>query len=625
MVSPSGRKASYVRKRGESADGNVLFSIASTAPVQGGLDAVYFPGNEQVRQTPVRSRAMSGKSGLEDPPGEDGPDSASTASCCSDPSSKSSKDPKWRLEFPKAKAPKPEKARGPLSSRSNWKSLGDRVQVRVGMPQLSGRYHRLPRKLDDDYDVSDEVLGSGCGGRVLLATRKRCPEQKFALKKFRLCGLHGSRYDQLASEVEVFLSLDHPNIARLVDVYEVKDEVSILMECVEGGELFDKLAKIKRFGEREAAQITRQILMALNYMHRRGILHGDIKPENFMCEEKGDCIKLIDFGFSQFVDFAVRLEKPCGTIAYIAPEALELDFSTQNDMWSVGVVVFVLLAGYMPFKGAEKEQLQQIKDGSYNIKEQKWRTVSEEAKRFTWALLRVDPHTRLTAKTALEHSFVAKQGRSTFEFDVTSVVKAAEALCSFARLTSLRRRCLAMASWSLSSQERRDAEKLFLELDASHDGAVTFDSVAMLLEGHIDVSNSNLTTTFKDLDLYGDGTIHCSVFLAAVVLARTKVEHEAFHEVFRRFDTSKAGALTEHNLNEVLGDSFGQKSYLEGEVETYSRGLINEEDFVAFMLGKPLRMYGNDLSLAPEKKLGTNKANPRCREGGDAAACCSIQ
>merc|ERR1719221_439021 len=149
------------------------------------------------------------------------------------------------------------------------------------------------------------------------------------------------------------------------------------MECMEGGELFDRISELKRFGEPDAADAMWQMLLSLNYIHSHGIVHRDIKLENFLYDQKNsDHLKLIDFGFSKMWDPNIKMRISCGTLSYIAPEVLGKCYTSQCDMWSLGVIVFILLAGYMPFSGSEEQQVKNITQGNYKMKTERWHNVS---------------------------------------------------------------------------------------------------------------------------------------------------------------------------------------------------------------------------------------------------------
>jgi serine/threonine protein kinase len=156
----------------------------------------------------------------------------------------------------------------------------ERLEAKTGKIALA-RWHRLPRKLEDDYKITGKILGFGCNGNVIMAQSRQNKNLKFAIKRLKLAG-DANQTAYLKSEVEISLSLDHPRIARLVDVYETDSQLFLVMECMEGGELMDRVKEAKRFSEEEAAHTIWQMLLAVNYLHSHGIVHRDLKLENFL-------------------------------------------------------------------------------------------------------------------------------------------------------------------------------------------------------------------------------------------------------------------------------------------------------------------------------------------------------
>jgi len=159
--------------------------------------------------------------------------------------------------------------------------------------------------------------------------------------------------------------MDHPHVATLVDVYEQKDQLLMVMEFLEGGELLDRIHTDKSFTEDIAANLTSQMLLAINYLHGTKIVHRDIKCENFMFDSVcQDHLKLIDFGFSRYWNGNRKMQLTCGTLPYCSPEVIDKHYTDKCDLWSLGVVVFMLLMGHVPFSGKSAKMVSAIKQGN---------------------------------------------------------------------------------------------------------------------------------------------------------------------------------------------------------------------------------------------------------------------
>ncbi|KAJ9523149.1 hypothetical protein QJQ45_023967 [Haematococcus lacustris] len=227
-----------------------------------------------------------------------------------------------------------------------------------------------------------------------------------------------SRYaagdNSLEREIQVLLKVDHPNCIRLFDVYITPRKVYIVTELVTGGELLDRVTEKGNYSERDAAQLIRQILRGVSYLHAQGIVHRDLKLENMiMSDERDDAdVKIADFGLSKFFSPETVLSTMCGSPQYVAPEVLGVgdglkEYSPAVDMWSVGVILFILLSGYSPFDDDNDAVLfEKIKKGNYDADDPIWENISAEAKDIVAKLLTVDTKKRLTADQALQHPWV---------------------------------------------------------------------------------------------------------------------------------------------------------------------------------------------------------------------------
>jgi len=252
-------------------------------------------------------------------------------------------------------------------------------------------------------------LGSGAFSVVHEAENKTTGE-KVAIKVVKKSNLQGEELITLKREVENLRKLDHPNILKLYDVYETQDEVFLVMELVVGQELFDKIIEKGNYSERDASTIIRQIVAAIDYLHSQGIAHRDLKPENLLTSGEGDreVIKVADFGLSK--DFGDdKLKTSCGSPGYVAPEVLLCDspYDKSVDMWSIGVILYILLCGYPPFFADNDPALfKKIMEVDFSFNGEEWENVSDVAKDLIRKLLTKDPEVRLTAAQLKEHPWV---------------------------------------------------------------------------------------------------------------------------------------------------------------------------------------------------------------------------
>jgi len=263
------------------------------------------------------------------------------------------------------------------------------------------------------YDIR-ETLGTGTFATVKTAINKQSGE-KFAMKiidkqKFLQ---NARRKDALMDEVRVLKSVSHENIIKIHDVFETSKSLYLVLELVTGGELFDRVLK-GALPEATAKNMFAQMLNSIGYLHGQGIAHRDLKPENILLKSAdSDIIKLSDFGLSRILDEGSFMKTVCGTPQYVAPEVLtratKEGYGKAVDLWSLGVILYVLLSGTMPFEEDGQTTLfEKVKKGVFKFPAKQWKGVSEEAKNLIKGLLVVDPSQRLTVQQALEHPWVSE-------------------------------------------------------------------------------------------------------------------------------------------------------------------------------------------------------------------------
>jgi len=258
------------------------------------------------------------------------------------------------------------------------------------------------------YKVGDK-LGEGAFSVVKKGTHVQTRDT-FAIKVVHRAKL--TREDEIAlmDEISVLNNLKHNHIIRLYDVFEEPKHYFLVTEMLEGGELFDRIVAKSYYNEKEARDTCKILFEAMHYCHQRKIAHRDLKPENLllMSSEDDSQIKIADFGFAKIAVTPCSLTTQCGTPGYVAPEILEgVPYDTKADMWSLGVIMYILLGGYPPFiESNQKELFRKIRKGQYEFHEEYWSPVSNEAKDLISKLLTVDPSQRLSSEGALNNSWI---------------------------------------------------------------------------------------------------------------------------------------------------------------------------------------------------------------------------
>jgi len=490
-----------------------------------------------------------------------------------------------------------------------------RARRRMGALSVNGRYHKAPHRLEDNYTLENKTLGTGYSGSVMRCRRKKT-DDRYAVKYFEVRGVDHDKLKELANEVEIILSMDHPNVVRLMEVYETDKGISLVMECCEGGELFARVSQVKVFPEKEAAATTQQMLLALSYIHTEGIVHRDLKLENFMYDQKdSDFLKLIDFGFSKFFQEGQTMDESLGTITYVAPEVLGKKYAQGScDLWSMGVIVFILLSGYMPFMASSDAAIvRAIRRGSYHMHDSRWGGITKAAKDFVRRLLVVDPAMRMTAQEALQHEWLSQVRFADHAADAGLLLPSDEvrqAFIGFAKSTKFHKVCMQMMAWSLPLDERRKLRYTFVALDKTCTGVLKLHELQdFLLDSSMNQDEVAMVLRAMDeVDIDQDGDIHYSDFLAAMMCPRMKLpDDRVLHDAFRRFDVQHRGYLTQRQLEGMLGGLVEHEDieHIFETVDGNHDGHLNLDEFVAYAHGS----FRTERS--PEKTMGKSKSLKR--------------
>jgi len=507
--------------------------------------------------------------------------------------------------------------KGPVPVKTQLSNIRDRTEERMGKLTVTGRYHVTSDGVGmaDEFSIDkSKVLGTGMNGEVLVGKRKS-DGLEVAIKPYPSVGINKEDQRSLRNEVEIFLSLDHPHIARLLDVYEEIDKLWLVMEVCSGGEVLDYIQK-NRLSESKAASWVNQMLLAVNYMHSFNIVHRDIKLENFLFEDKTySHVKLIDFGMSRYCTEGVAMKIACGTVPYMAPECFKQSYTIKCDMWSMGVVVFGLLSGQIAFTGSEKEQMAAISEGKYTMDPELWKNVSDTGKDFVTKLLTVDVDQRLSAEEALAHPWIANRDLSAAEEAASQLdASAIQSLTKFAQASTFRRVAMTMMSYSMSMKDRQKVRDAFMAIDKDNTGVITMSELLVTLKSH-GVANDEANEMLGTLDANDDSTVHYTEFLAAMMAHSIATNEGHIRAAFNRLDRDNSGFITLENLKDTLGETYGgmDMETILKEVDTGNTGYISFDEFMAYLQGGDAEQSHLDLvgTIAEEEKKKAPLAAPQ--------------
>lgn len=339
-------------------------------------------------------------------------------------------------------------------------------------------------KLRDFYRIG-KLLGQGAFGEVRMCVSRNSGETR-AVKVLKKSQMDAEEQKMLFNEINILRSLDHPNIVKMYEFFEDDKRFYIVTEICKGGELFDEIISRGKFTERDTAVLMKQLLMCVNYCHKNNVVHRDLKPENILLESNKDFdqIKIIDFGTSLTIDPSKTLDEKLGTPYYIAPEVLNKKYNHKCDIWSCGVICYIIMSGVPPFNGGtDQEIMANVKKGVVKFSDACWSSISDKAKDFITKLLTMDVNTRLSAEDALTHPWIVEMSAS--KVDSSMVQGAFSNLKTFRADVKLKQATYAfMASQLLSTKEKENLSKIFKAFDKNGDGKLSKQEIIEGYETH---------------------------------------------------------------------------------------------------------------------------------------------
>ena len=413
------------------------------------------------------------------------------------------------------------------------------------------------RGLRDKY-VPTKKLGKGGYGKV-FRVKNKTTNKFFACKK--LSKLNINNLEKLQNEIDILMKMDHPNIIKLYEVFESENSLYLIMEECNGGELFDRiLHRINTnnmYTEREACLLIKQIIGAIEYCHNNGIVHRDLKPENLLYLKKGteenNPIKIADFGLSQSMNLKQMLTTKVGSSYYVPPEILAGNYNEKCDIWSIGVILYILLSGEPPFNGPNDNIIfERIKTYKYDFPEKKWKNISIEAKDLISKML-IQEDQRLSASQCLQHPWfnLIKDEKITFEklnFGKDNFFK------EYKDSNQLKKIVLLYIASKLEEKEILDLKNLFKAFDKDDNGQIDYkefeQGLIKLKSKGIDINE--IEQYFSNIDADNSGKIDYTEFIAATLQKQIFLKKETLFEAFSALDSDRDCKITKAELMKIL-------------------------------------------------------------------------
>jgi len=415
-----------------------------------------------------------------------------------------------------------------------------------------------PGKIDDFYYLEDNKIGEGSYARVVRCTNKSTGAMR-ACKVIKKNKSGSKELERARKEILICRQLDHPNIAKLFEHFESDTYLYMINVLCTGGELLDRLIETGHFTEAQTAILMQQLLRALFYMHTLQVAHRDLKIENLCLMNKlpveQNTLKVIDFGCATTFNEGEYMETKCGAPYFVAPQILAGKYTQAVDLWTVGVIMYILLCGYPPFFGeSDAEILSKVRIGIFYFSAADWKHVSPSAKELVKSLLKLNPADRLNAKQALHHEWVSSKAPR-----IRSPVKLRylENMRQFGTFNLLKKSTLKIMAAQLDEEYTKPLVDTFMWLDGSGEGTISAAEVreGLVKSGHDEqVIPTDLEEVVRQIDADGSGELEISEFVASTLDPRIYTKEEFCWAAFRIFDQNCDGLIGVRELRDLLNN-----------------------------------------------------------------------
>ncbi|XP_059314505.1 calcium-dependent protein kinase 5 [Lycium ferocissimum] len=476
------------------------------------------------------------------------------------------------------------------SQQPNLPLVSPRKESSMNRTSANQAYYVLGHKTPNIRDLYTlgRKLGQGQFGTTFLCTELSSGTE-YACKSIAKRKLISKEdVEDVRREIQIMHHLaGHKNIVSIKGAYEDPLYVHIVMEVCSGGELFDRIIQRGHYTERKAAELTKIIVGVVEACHSLGVMHRDLKPENFLLVNKDDdfSLKAIDFGLSVFFKPGQIFTDVVGSPYYVAPEVLLKHYGPEADVWTAGVILYILLSGVPPF-WAETQQgiFDAVLKGHIDFDSDPWPVISESAKDLIRKMLCMRPSERLTAHEVLCHPWICENGVAPDRALDPAVLSR---LKHFSAMNKLKKMALRVIAESLSEEEIAGLKEMFKAMDTDNSGAITFDELkAGLRKYGSTLKDIEIRELMDAADVDNSGTIDYGEFIAATIHLNKLDREEHLMAAFQYFDKDGSGYITvdelqqacaDHNITDVLMED------IISEVDQDNDGRIDYGEFVAMM------------------------------------------
>jgi len=426
----------------------------------------------------------------------------------------------------------------------------------------------VDENIDDEFSMPGPTTSSTNMRGSVSSNEDIQREYTYAMKSIHLKMVDDDSFvEELKNEIAILKKLDHPHVVKPIETFQWKNQIFIVMQVCSGGDLY----KRDPYTEEESARVIASVLGAVAYLHSNNVAHRDLKYENILYVNSSpkSSIKLIDFGLSKIYGSACKktgkhatLTDGVGTIYTMAPEVLRGSYTRQADVWSVGVVAYMLLSSQMPFYGQKRQHIvEQILSGKYDFRGRRWRKITEPAKDFVRDLLVIDPEERLDAERASSCTWLNKRFNATIRGPREKEnIQAGNSMTRYAGYTKLKKMAMMVVAHRSTCEEIGILRKVFQKYSTGRgsNGQITYEGFCKAWK-ESGFPQEDTKSIFAACDLDGSGRIRYTEFLAATIEAQGDISEERLAEAFDRFDKDDSGCIGVDDLAEILGKNFPRK------------------------------------------------------------------
>ena len=432
-------------------------------------------------------------------------------------------------------------------------------------------------KFDAEHDYKKlQILGEGSYS-IVYEAQNRITDILRAMKIVKKNQNNNSPEieKEIFNEINILRTLDHPNIVKIFEFYSNQETYNIIMEYCKGGKLYTELRNYGPFNEEYTAYVMHQIFSAINYCHKMNIIHRDLKPENILIVSKNKNnnypnIKIGDFGMSKMVEKQTLQNKFVGSIYYVAPEVINKKYNEKCDIWSCGVIMYILLCKKPPFGGEyEDEIIANIKKGQYDIKSPPFDKLSPNCLDLLKKLLTIDINKRINAQEALNHPWFKEQkSKELFNLILNEgvVQKLLDNLKKYKRISIIQETALAYLVHNFPQmKDVINACKLFNQIDINQDGKINEQELYEGLKTRIksETLEKDVKDIFKKLDMDDSGYIEYEEFVRASVSKEKFMGENVLKFAFRFFDKDNSGKIDFEEIEKVFRNSVTDKKRID--------------------------------------------------------------